>query len=153
MSSHREAPEISKDPVADSTDLYAFVSPDLPGSVTIIANYIPLEEPAGGPKFYEFGDDVIYQIKVDNDGDGHVDILYEFIFTTTVANPNTFLYNVGPIQSLDDANWNRKQTYKVVRTDVRKKKSQVLAHGLPCPPCNIGPLSTPDYPSLSAAAI
>jgi hypothetical protein len=154
MSSHREAPEISKDPVADSTDLYAFVSPDRPDSVTILANYIPLEAPAGGPNFYEFGDDVIYQIKIDNDGDGHVDIAYEFTFTTKVANPNTFLYNVGPIQSLDDANWNRKQTYKVVRRDVRKGNKQVvLANGLACPPCNIGPLSTPDYASLSAAAI
>jgi Domain of unknown function (DUF4331) len=153
MSSHREAPEISKDPVADSTDLYAFVSPDRPDSVTILANYIPLEAPAGGPNFYEFGNDVIYQIKIDNDGDGHVDILYEFIFTTKVANPNTFLYNVGPIQSIDDANWNRRQFYKVVRTDVRKNKAQVLANGLACPPCNIGPLSTPDYASLSAAAI
>ena len=50
MSSHREAPEISKDPVADNTDVYAFVSPDSPGTVTLIANYIPLEGPDGGPK-------------------------------------------------------------------------------------------------------
>ena len=69
MSSHREAPEISKDPVADSTDVYAFVSPDDPGTVTLITNYIPLEGPAAGPNFYEFGDDVLYQIKIDNDGD------------------------------------------------------------------------------------
>ena len=70
MSSHREAPEISKDPVADSTDLYAFVSPDKPDTVTLIANYIPLEAPDGGPNFYEFGDDVLYEINIDNDGDG-----------------------------------------------------------------------------------
>ena len=70
MSSHREAPEISKDPVADSTDLYAFVSPDKPGTVTLIANYIPLEAPDGGPNFYEFGDDVLYEIHIDNTGDG-----------------------------------------------------------------------------------
>jgi hypothetical protein len=153
MSSHREAPEISKDPVADSTDLYAFVSPDNPQSVTIIANYIPLEEPAGGPNFYEFGDDVIYQIKIDNDGDGHVDITYDFVFTTKVANPNTFLYNTGPITSLDSPNWNRKQTYKVVRTDNRKNKVQTLGNGLACPPCNIGPRSTPEYAKLADAAI
>ena len=67
MSSHREAPGISKDPVADSTDLYAFVSPDHPDTVTILANYIPLEGPAGGPNFYEFGDDVLYEIVIDND--------------------------------------------------------------------------------------
>ena len=70
MSSHREAPQISKDPVADSTDLYAFVSPDQPDTVTIIANYVPLEAPDGGPNFYEFGDDVLYAINIDNDGDG-----------------------------------------------------------------------------------
>ena len=72
MSSHREAPEISKDPVADSTDTYAFVSthPDEAGTVTLITNYIPLEDPAGGPNFYEFGDDVLYRINIDNNGDG-----------------------------------------------------------------------------------
>jgi len=69
MSSHREAPEISKDPVADNTDLYAFVDPVDPTKVTILANYIPLEDPAGGPNFYQFGDDVLYEIKIDNDGD------------------------------------------------------------------------------------
>ena len=69
MSSHREAPEISKDPVADSTDLYAFMSPDQAGTVTLIANYIPLEEPGGGPNFYEFDDDVLYEIHIDNNGD------------------------------------------------------------------------------------
>ena len=67
MSSHREAPAIAKDPVADSTDLYAFVSPDNPETVTIIANYVPLEGPDGGPNFYEFGDDVLYTINIDND--------------------------------------------------------------------------------------
>ena len=69
MSSHREAPEISKDRVADSTDTYAFVSPDGSGTVTIITNYIPLEGPDGGPNFFEFGDDVLYSIYIDNDGD------------------------------------------------------------------------------------
>ena len=68
MSSHREAPGISKDPVADSTDLYAFTSPDHPETVTLIANYIPLEGPDGGPNFYSFGDDVLYEINVTNGG-------------------------------------------------------------------------------------
>src|SRR5215467_4559236 len=106
MSSHREAPAISKDPVADSTDVYAFVSPDQPDTVTLIANYIPLQAPAGGPNFYEFGDDVIYQIKIDNDGDGKYDLNYQFRFTTQITNPNTFLYNTGPIDKLDSPNWN-----------------------------------------------
>ena len=85
MSSHREAPEISKDPVADSTDVYAFVSPDQPDTVTLIANYIPLQGPAGGPNFYEFGDDVLYEIHIDNNGDGQADISYQFRFKTTVC--------------------------------------------------------------------
>src|SRR5579862_1871022 len=104
MSSHREAPEISQDPVADSTDLYAFVSPDRPNSVTLIANYIPLQEPAGGPNFYSFGDDVRYEIHIDNDGDGEPDITYRFDFTSRIVNPDTFLYNTGPIRSLDSPN-------------------------------------------------
>src|SRR5256885_16884206 len=104
-SSHREAPLISQDPEADNTDLYAFVSPDRPDTVTIIANYIPLEEPAGGPNFFEFGDDVLYSIYVDNDGDAKPDVTYQFEFTTQVRNTNTFLYNTGPIASLDDPNW------------------------------------------------
>ena len=147
MSSHREAPEISKDPVADSTDVYAFVSPDNPDTVTLIANYIPLESPAGGPNFYEFGDDVLYEIHVDNNGDGRADISYEFRFHTTVRDPDTFLYNTGPIESLSSANWNRVQTYSV------SVNGRSLGSGLACPPCNIGPLSTPDYPSLAAAAV
>jgi hypothetical protein len=147
MSSHREAPEISKDPVADSTDIYAFVSPDKPGSVTLIANYIPLEAPAGGPNFYEFGDDVLYEIHIDNNGDGQADISYEFRFNTTVRNPDTFLYNTGPIESLGSANWNRVQTYSV------SGPSGTLGSGLSCPPCNVGPLSTPDYAGLAAAAV
>ena len=86
MSSHREAPEISKDPVADSTDVYAFISPDQPDTVTLIANYIPLQGPAGGPNFYEFGDDVLYEIHIDNDGDAKPDVTYQFRFTTRIRN-------------------------------------------------------------------
>ena len=82
MSSHREAPEISKDPVADSTDLYAFVSADRPDTVTLIANYLPLQGPAAGPNFYEFGDDVLYEIHIDNNGDGKADITFQFDFST-----------------------------------------------------------------------
>ena len=86
MSSHREAPEISQDPVADNTDTYAFVSPDRPDTVTIITNYVPLEGPPGGPNFFSFGDDVLYSIYVDNDGDGEADIEYRFKFSTKVRN-------------------------------------------------------------------
>jgi len=82
MSSHREAPGISQDPVADSTDLYAFTSPDHPETVTLIANYIPLEGPDGGPNFYNFGDDVLYEIVITNGGSVADAITYQFKFTT-----------------------------------------------------------------------
>jgi hypothetical protein len=151
MSSHREAPAISKDPVADNTDTYAFVSPENDGTVTLISNYVPLEAPFGGPNFFEFGDDVRYYIHVDNDGDGRPDVTYEFEFETQVLNPDSFLYNSGPIGSLTDKNWNRRQTYSVTR--VARGHRRVLGTNLPCPPCNIGPLSTPDYGDLEAAAV
>lgn len=150
MSSHREAPEISKDPVADSTDLYAFVSPDQPDTVTLISNYIP-ETAASGPNFYEFGDDVLYEIHIDNNGDAVADITYQFAFKTTVANPDTFLYNTGPIESLDSKNWNRKQSYTVTR--VAGGNSTTLGSDLACPPCNVGPRSTPKYADLAQAAV
>jgi hypothetical protein len=122
MSSHREAPEISKDPVADNTDVYAFVSPDRPDTVTIVANWLPFEGPSGGPNFYEFGDDVLYSIYIDNDGDAKPEIEYQFQFSSSVQNPNTFLYNTGPIGSLTDPNWNARQTYSVTRIDAGKGK-------------------------------
>ncbi|MDQ6775204.1 MAG: DUF4331 domain-containing protein [Actinomycetota bacterium] len=151
MSSHREAPAISKDPVADNTDTYAFVSPDDPGTVTIISNYLPLEAPFGGPNFFEFGDDVLYEIHIDNDGDGKPEITYEFKFETEVRNLDTFLYNTGTIGSLASPNWNRRQFYSVTR--VKNGKRQVLASHLACPPCNIGPASTPAYDRLAAEAV
>ncbi|MCU1489779.1 MAG: hypothetical protein JWM85_1184 [Acidimicrobiaceae bacterium] len=151
MSSHREAPEVSKDPVVDSTDVYAFVSPDRSGTVTLIANYVPFEAPAGGPNFYEFGDDVLYAINVDNDGDGDADISYQFRFQSQLTVPTTFLYNTGPILSLTSSSWNRRQTYSVTRVD--RHGAQLLGQNLPCPPCNVGPLSTPNYASLASAAV
>ena len=151
MSSHREAPEISKDPVADSTDVYAFVSPDKPNTVTIIANYIPLQKPDGGPNFYEFGDDVRYEIHISNQGDAKADITYRFDFSTKIRNPKTFLYNTGQIKNIGDATWNRPQYYKVTRIENGYKK--VLASNLTCPPVNVGKRSTPDYAKLSAQAV
>ncbi len=166
MSSHREAPQISKDPTADSTDLYAFVSPDRPHTVTLIANYIPLELPDGGPNFYEFADDVLYSINIDNDGDGRRDIAYQFRFTTVNNDPDSFLYNDGPITALSPpapgSNWNRQQTYSLTRVDYHPGQDAdddlagartVLGRGLLAPPCNIGPRSTPSYANLAGQAI
>ncbi len=151
MSSHREAPEISQDPVADSTDVYAFRSPDAPDTVTLIANYIPLESPAGGPNFYEFGDDVLYKIHVSHSGHARADVVYTFRFRTEVRARGSFLYNTGQITSLDDPNFNRRQFYSLTRTDA--KGSVVLSRKLASPPVNIGPRSTPDYADLAAQAV
>jgi hypothetical protein len=145
MSSHREAPEISKDPVADNTDVYAFVSPDKPDTVTIIANFIPLQKPDGGPNFYEFGDDVLYEIHISNRGNARSDVVYAFRFHTQIRNPNTFLYNTGPISSITSPNWNRPQSYKVTRWERDGGAPVTLASNLTAPPVNIGPRSTPNY--------
>jgi hypothetical protein len=143
MSSHREAPEISTDPVADSTDVYAFVSPDAPSTVTLIANYVPLQNPAGGPNFYSFGHDVLYEIHVSNLGTAQSDISFQFQFSTRFTTPDSFLYNTGPVTSLSSPNWNSKQFYSVTRKD--HFGTHVLGRGLPCPPCNVGVASTPNY--------
>ena len=150
-SSHREAPLISQDPTADNTDTYAFVSPDKPDTVTLIANYYPYEGPAGGPNFYRFSDDVLYQIHIDNVGDAKDHIVYEFRFTTQTTIPGTFLYNVGAIKSLDDPNWNVRQTYKLTRVD--STGATDLGTNLPAPPDNVGKASLPDYDSVANAAI
>jgi len=150
-SSHREAPLISEDPVADNTDVYAFQSPDAPNKTTLVANWIPFEEPAGGPNFFKFGDDVLYQIHVDNNGDAVPDITYEWRFTTHVQNSNTFLYNTGPITSIDDPDFNIRQSYTL--TKIQNGRRVVLGSDLPTPPVNIGPRSTPNYPALAAQAV
>jgi len=151
MSSHREAPEISKDPVADNTDVYAFVSPDRPDTVTLIANFIPLQLPYGGPNFNEFGDDVRYAIHVSNSGDARADVTYQFRFTTVVRNKNTFLYNIGPIEKISSKNWNRPQFCTVTRVD-RRGRSTVLGRNLAVPPVNVGIRSTPRYDATFTAA-
>jgi Domain of unknown function (DUF4331) len=154
MSSHREAPEISKDPSADNTDVYAFVSPDESGTVTLIANYIPFELPYGGPNFNEFADDVRYEIKISNSGDARADVIYRFEFHTHIRNSETFLYNTGPISSPTDPNWNRPQTFTLTRLTRRHGKREMTAHvlgrNLSCPPVNVGVHSTPGYPAIAA---
>jgi hypothetical protein len=150
-SSHREAPMIAEDPTADNTDVYAFVAPDAPDSVTFIANWNGFQEPGGGPNYYKFGDDVLYEIKVDNNGDAVEDVTYQFRFSTTTVDPNSLLYATGPITSIHDSTWNRPQDYTV--TKVENGSSQVIASGLRTPPVNAGPRSTPNYEGLAAQAV
>jgi len=147
-SSHREAPLIADDPAADNTDVYAFVSPDAPSTVTILANYIPFEDPAGGPNYYRFDPTALYELHVDNDGDASDDVTYQFRFKTTVANPNTFLYNTNQVTSPTDPDLNVKQTFSVTRVVERAgnaTSSTVLVSDAPVPPANIGPRSNPSY--------
>jgi hypothetical protein len=148
-SSHREAPTIAEDPSADNTDLYAFVSPDKPDTVTIIANYIPLEEPAGGPNFFPFDPDVRYEINIDNTGDGKADVKYQLRFKTSVGNKNSFLYNLGPISPAGD-NWNAKQTYSLERIGGPGNRTW---SNLKSVPANIGPRSTSNYAAIAAAGV
>src|SRR5438552_554323 len=135
-SSHREAPLISEDPSADNTDTYAFRSPDRPGSVTIISNYIPGEDPAAGPNWYTFSPSARYVVYADKNGDGKPDITWRFQFK-----------NQAPVAFLQ----NTQQSYTVTR--VEGKSSQVVGSGLLTPPDNIGPRSTPGYHALAMAGV
>lgn len=150
-SSHREAPSITEDPVADITDLYAFVSPDRGDSTTFVVNTDPFQLPGGGPNFSKFGDDVLYEINIDNNGDAVADVKYQFRFKTTYSNPNTFLYNTGQVTSVDDPDLNRKQTYTV--TEVRGNTSKPIGQNLYTAPAYVGALrSTPNYRSTATGA-
>lgn len=158
-SSHREAPLIAKDPSVDNTDVYAFVSPDAPSTVTLIANWIPFEEPGGGPNFYHFDDNALYNIKVDRDGDAIPDITYEWRFKTTIKDTTTFLYNNGPITAPDSATYNYTQSYTVSEVNgdntnasgvLKTSGRTALFSNKLMPPDNIGPRSTPNYAALAA---
>ena len=134
-SSHREAPLISNDPLADNTDVYAFKSPSDPEKIILIANYIPFEHPAGGPNWYTFGENIRYEIHVDNDAtkDGD-EVLYRFTFKQTNQDPTTF-FNVRLGKE------NIKTTYTCERsTDGGKTFTSIVTNGV-VPPPNIGPRS------------
>ena len=151
-SSHAEAPSISMDRYADNTDVYAFRSSEAgrSGFVTLISNFVPMQEPSGGPQFYRFDDSVLYEIKIDNTGDGLEDITYQFRFTTQIVNPNTVLGHTtvnqdAIVSSLTDPDYNMPQTYTVRRIERFRNASALLASGLRTPPSNVGPRVTPDY--------
>lgn len=152
-SSHREAPYTLTDPMADNTDVYAFVSPDDATKVTLISNFIPFQDPDGGPNFYPFDPNVVYAIHIDNNGDAVEDITYEWRFTTEVRNPNTFLHNTGVVTTLDDPDLNFRQFYRLTRIDGPRRTGTVreLSGRLPVPPPNIGPRSTPNYGGIGGA--
>ena len=152
-SSHREAPLTSIDPTGDDTDLYAFTAEDAPDAITIASNWVPFEDPAGGPNFYRFDDNAHYYLNIDNTGEGVADIRYLFDFDTKTRNPNSFLYTNGQeVDATESENLNVVQTYSVTREEVGGG-SQVVAKDLPTPPSNVGPKTIPDYQQVQAGAI
>ncbi len=155
-SSHREAPLISGQPQYDNTDVYAFVSPDKPDTTTIVANWIPFEEPAGGPNFFPFAEDAQYDLHIDNDGDAQGDLLFRYTFKTHTKNKKTFLYNTGPVTSLDDPDLNVTQTYDIELVKLRHQKvvyKTKVADDVPVAPSNVGKASMPDYNTLRKQAV
>ena len=134
-SSHREAPLITEDPTADSTDLYAFRALDTPNMLTVIANYIPAEDPAAGPNYYRFSATARYNVNIDRTGDARPDIVYRFRFRNSPG--SLFLGNTV-------------QRYTVTR--VARGRSVVVARGT-TPPNNIGPRTTASYRQLAAGRV
>src|SRR3954453_23632810 len=114
-SSHREAPLSSIDPTGDDTDVYAFTAPDATGSLTLVGNWVPFEDPAGGPNFYRFDDRAHYYFNIDNTGDGKPDVRYQFSFKTHYRNKASFLYAFPGVTSIADKKLQVVQTYNVVR--------------------------------------
>ena len=154
-SSHREAPLISNDPLADNTDVYAFKSPDDPNAITIIANYIPFQSPEGGPNYYQFGERIRYEIHIKNKattaGD---DITYRFTFTKMNEDPSTF-FNIRLGKQ------NLKTTY-VCEKSMNGGPFVTIVKGGTVPAYNIGPrsienatvgLGAPSYTDLMQQAI
>jgi hypothetical protein len=150
-SSHREAPLVAGEPQLDNTDVYAFVSPDAPNTVTMIANWVPFEEPNGGPNFYPFATDAAYDINIDNDGDARADLIYRWTFTDNYRSRNTFLYNTGVVTSLDDPDLNYLQTYKLEA--ITESGSTVLVNNGRVAPSRVGRASMPNYGALADSAI
>ena len=144
-SSHREAPLIANDPLADNTDLYAFRSPDDPNKITIIAAYVPLQLPQGGPNYYSFGENIRYEIHVDNNaGTPGDDIIYRFTFTKTNEDPTTF-FNIRLGKQ------NLKTTYQLDRSINGGQSFQTIVAAGIVPPPNVGPRSISSPVGLGVA--
>ncbi len=153
-SSHREAPLTAGNPLSDNTDTYAFVSPDKPDTVTLIANWNGFQDPSGGPNYFPWGAaGYQYDIKVDTDGDAMPNKTYRWTFSTQDSRgDSTFLYNNGAVNSIDDATLLFKQTYKLEEIDAAGM-SKTLVDGGKVAPSNVGAASMPNYASLRDEAI
>jgi hypothetical protein len=156
-SSHREAPRIMLDPAADNTDVYAFTAPDAQDSLTVVSNWVPLEEPAGGPYFGKLDPRARYYVKIDNTGDGYEDVAYRWQFKNKFRNPNSFLYAAPTVDSVNDPDLNFVQTYDLYKETYNKKRQLVgtrkIASNVPVAPDNVGPKTIPNYDKVAAGAI
>ena len=142
-SSHREAPITASEPQIDNTDLWAFLSEDAPNKVTLISSWLPMQEPAGGPNFYQWAEHTNYDIKIDSDGDSKPNIVYRWKFRTHYRNPGTFLYNTGVVTSLNDPDLNIYQTYDLYR--MRGGRTRLLLDDARVAPSHVGKASMPHY--------
>jgi Domain of unknown function (DUF4331) len=156
-SSHREAPKILKDPTADNTDVWAFTAPDAPGSLTVVANWVPFADPAGGPNFYPLDENARYYVKIDNTGDGYEDVAYRWEFDTRYRNPNSFLYAAPTVDSVNDPDVNLVQTYDLYKERYNKDRKLVgkkrLLNDAPIVPDNVGPKTIPNFAQVEASGI
>ena len=150
--SHREAPLIAADAAADHTDVFAWVDGTSPTKVNLAVNVSPMQDPAGGPNFWQFDPKVRYDIKIDNDQDARADITYRFVFKTRVRNNETFLYNTGPVTGPNDTDLNVRQTYTLTRI-YENGRTTVLGKNLPVGPTNVGPRSNPVYNATTPNAV
>jgi hypothetical protein len=153
-SSHREAPAIAEDQYTDNTDVYTFISPADPSRLVIVANYVPLLLPSSGPNFYKFSDTARYELKIDNNGDAVEDITYRYTFSSAIKNGQTFLYNLGPIDSLASANLNVTQSYKLDKVIRGQGATTVFSDGQVAP-WHVGKRSFPadSYEGVARQAI
>src|ERR687894_1201521 len=156
-SSHREAPNILKDPTADNTDVWAYTAADAPGSLTVVSNWIPLADPAGGPNFYPLDENARYYVKIDNTGDGYEDVAYRWDFKTRFRNPNSFLYAAPTVDSVNDADLNLVQTYDLYKETYNKNRRLVgtkrIVRNAPVVPDNVGPKTIPNYARVEAGGV
>ena len=160
-SSHRDAPAITADPYADNTDVYAFLAgPDGDEELVILANYMPLLIPGSGPNFWRFADDVAYGCHIDNNGDADIDVSFYFDFETEFTNPDSFLYNAGPITQANGANQQHRTTYDVIRLDwkydgsgrLTRIDSDYVAQNLDQAPWYVGNTTFPNDAAYDAVA-
>jgi len=156
-SSHREAPGTMLDPSADDTDVYGFVANDAPNSLTLVGNWIPFEDPAGGPNFYRFDDRASYYLNVDNTGDGRYDVRYKFKFRTVYRNKNSGIYALPGVSGIGDPKLQVIQRYDVSREvykpNGKLRSARVIARNLPVGPNNTGSKNFPNYDAVGNQAI